>query len=58
VFTPFAQLYHHESASFGTRQQDLDGLQEMRRRWGSEIDRDPYYNPNLTRDYPDYRVDA
>ena len=31
---------------------------EMRRRWGAAIDRDPYYNPNLTRDFPDYRLDA
>ena len=58
VFTPWAQLYHHESASFGVRRQDLAGLAEMRRRWGAVIDRDPYYNPNLTRDFPDYRPDA
>ncbi len=58
VFTPFAQLYHHESASFGARQQDLGAVAEMRKRWGAAIDRDPYYNPNLTRDFPDYRLDA
>ena len=58
VFTPFAQLYHHESASFGARQQDLGAVAEMRKRWGAVIDRDPYYNPNLTRDFPDYRLDA
>jgi GT2 family glycosyltransferase len=58
VFTPFAQLYHHESASFGTRQHDLGAMTEMRSRWGAIIDRDPYYNPNLTRDFPDYRLDA
>jgi GT2 family glycosyltransferase len=58
VFTPWAQLYHHESASFGVRRQDLAGLAEMRRRWADAIDRDPYYNPNLTRDFPDYRLDA
>jgi GT2 family glycosyltransferase len=58
VFTPWAQLYHHESASFGTRRQDLTVVEEMRRRWGPLIHRDPYYNPNLTRDFPDYRLDA
>ncbi|MEO7274563.1 MAG: glycosyltransferase, partial [Vicinamibacterales bacterium] len=58
VFTPFAQLVHHESASFGARQQDLGAVAEMRRRWGSAIARDPYYNPNLTRDFPDYRLDV
>jgi O-antigen biosynthesis protein len=58
VYTPWAQLYHHESASFGVRQQDTATLEEIRRRWSSVIDRDPYYNPNLTRDFPDYRIDA
>ena len=58
VFTPWAQLNHHESASFGVRRQDFTVLGEMRSRWGDVIDRDPYYNPNLTRDFPDYRLDA
>ena len=58
VYTPWAQLYHHESASFGLRRQDLNELEEFRRRWADRIDRDPYYNPNLTRDFPDYRIDA
>jgi GT2 family glycosyltransferase len=58
VYTPWAQLYHHESASFGARQHDMGELEEMRRRWADVIDRDPYYNPNLTRDFPDYRIDA
>jgi len=58
VYTPWAQLYHHESASFGIRRQDYAGLAEMRRRWGAIIDNDPFYNPNLTRDFPDYRLDA
>ena len=58
VYTPWAQLYHHESASFGARQHDLGELGEMRRRWAAVIDNDPYYNPHLTRDFPDYRIDA
>jgi GT2 family glycosyltransferase len=58
VFTPWAQLYHHESASFGIRSQDFAALAEMRRRWAAVIDNDPFYNPNLTRDFPDYRLDA
>jgi O-antigen biosynthesis protein len=58
VFTPWAQLYHHESASFGLRRHDMSVLEEFRRRWADRIDRDPYYNPNLTRDFPDYRIDA
>lgn len=58
VYTPWARLLHHESASFGARRQDLDGMAEMRRRWAGVLDNDPYYNPNLTRDFPDYRLDA
>jgi GT2 family glycosyltransferase len=58
VFTPWAQLCHHESASFGVRRQDLSALAEMRRRWAHIIDHDPYYNPNLTHDFPDFRIDT
>jgi GT2 family glycosyltransferase len=56
VYTPYARLYHHESASFGARQQDPAGAAEMQRRWADVIARDPYYNPNLTRDFPDFRL--
>ncbi len=58
MYTPWAQLYHHESASFGMRQQDFDGARRDAPAVGDVIDNDPYYNPNLTRDFPDYRIDA
>jgi GT2 family glycosyltransferase len=54
VWTPFAKLYHLESA---TRGADLDPAQVersrreiacMRARWAAELDHDPFYNPNLT----------
>ena len=56
VFTPYARLYHHESASFGVRSQRESEVEEMRRTWGGILDNDPYYNPNLSRDFPDCRV--
>ena len=56
VFTPYAQLYHHESASVGARVPDRKEIELMRERWGAIIDDDPYYNPNLTRDTADYRL--
>jgi glycosyltransferase involved in cell wall biosynthesis len=56
VYTPYARLHHHESASFGARQQDPAGIAEMKRRWPEVIARDPYYNSNLTREFPDYRL--
>jgi GT2 family glycosyltransferase len=50
VFTPFAELFHHESA---TRGQDVSERSErerdyMRNRWGDIIAADPAYSPNLT----------
>lgn len=54
LWTPFALLYHKESASRGT---DHDGAnaerlrQErsvLRERWGESLDNDPYWNPNLS----------
>jgi GT2 family glycosyltransferase len=56
VFTPYARLLHLESSSFGLRRQSPAEADEMRRAWGPVLERDPYYNPNLTRDFPDYRL--
>ena len=56
VFTPFAELIHHESASFGNRTQSAAELARMRQRWGAVLERDPYYNPNLSRLFSDYRL--
>jgi GT2 family glycosyltransferase len=56
VFTPYARLYHYESASFGARAQRASEVAEMRRIWQGALEADPYYNPNLSRDFPDCRV--
>jgi len=54
VYTPYAELYHHESASRGYEdtpekmqrfQKEADMLRE---RWMPVLMNDPYYNPNLT----------
>ena len=54
LYTPYAELYHHESASRGYEdtpekmrrfQQEADIL---RARWMPVLMNDPYYNPNLT----------
>ncbi|MFL6301148.1 MAG: glycosyltransferase [Terriglobales bacterium] len=47
LVTPFAQLYHHESASRGFSL-DPQEVGYMKRTWGPLLDHDPYYNPNLT----------
>jgi GT2 family glycosyltransferase len=54
VWTPHAELYHHESASLGTptsegRHQQFDQeCANLNRRWPEVIRNDPFYNPNLT----------
>ena len=55
VYTPFAKLYHHESA---TRRRSVEALETdvMRERWPDLLERDPYYNPNLTRDRADFSL--
>jgi GT2 family glycosyltransferase len=46
VCTPLAQLYHHESAS-RTISDEQRFVRIMHERWGDELARDPYWNPNL-----------
>jgi GT2 family glycosyltransferase len=55
VYTPFVEAYHHESGSFGARQQNPDDIAYMWQKWGAALDRDPYYNPNLAKDHIDCR---
>ncbi|MBO4905138.1 MAG: glycosyltransferase family 2 protein [Lachnospiraceae bacterium] len=65
VFTPFAELFHYESASRGTDVTEAaspDKAQRYERecelfrsRWKQELDRgDPYFNPNFSLDYSNY----
>jgi len=58
VFTPYAELVHHESASIGRRLQSPEEFVRMRERWGDNLERDPYYNSNLSRNFSDYRLQA
>lgn len=54
VWTPFAVLYHHESASRGyedtpEKRKRFEGeIKFMFDRWGNLLQADPAYNPNLT----------
>lgn len=56
VFTPHARLFHYESASFGARRQRAEEVAAMWERWGSVLEHDPYYNVNLSREFPDCRI--
>ena len=60
IWTPYANLIHHESASRGhqaTVAEQMQFLREatfMQRKWGSELLNDPFYNPNLSLDLPGF----
>jgi len=60
VWTPFAELYHHESVSRGP--EDTPEKQKrfsnevafMQQRWGLKLTLDPAYNPNLTLEHENF----
>lgn len=62
LWTPYAELYHHESISRGaddTPAKRARGLKEaryMRHHWAEVLDHDPAYNPNLTLAYEDFSL--
>ncbi len=62
VWTPHAELYHYESMSRG---KDLTSAQKrlakqevsyMRKNWKHVLHTDPYYNPNLSYERPDFSL--
>ena len=64
LWTPFAELYHHESVSRGA--EDTPAKHErfraeveyMMKRWATELKHDPAYNPNLTLELTDFTLAA
>jgi O-antigen biosynthesis protein len=62
LWTPFAELYHHESISRGAddtpekRARWLSEYAYMRKTWGELLDSDPAYNPNLTLVHEDFSL--
>ena len=63
VFTPFAELYHYESASRGADDRGIKAerydkeSERFREKWKAMLDAgDPYYNPNFSLDRSDYSV--
>lgn len=55
VYTPFAMLYHHELGS-RRRIAEPPETEVMRERWPDVLERDPYYNPNLSRQRADFSL--
>jgi GT2 family glycosyltransferase len=62
VWTPHAELYHHESVSRGKdigpekKRRAEREVAYMRKRWKHVMFRDPYYNPNLNYERPDFSL--
>jgi GT2 family glycosyltransferase len=56
LWTPYAELYHKESATRGSdqapnnRARFSSEVAYMRKRWGKTLDTDPCFNPNLSLD--------
>jgi GT2 family glycosyltransferase len=55
VYTPFAKLYWH--AIHGEKT-DTSGDFILRRRWAKVLERDRYYNPNLSRGRADFSLET
>src|SRR5690625_4917891 len=64
LWTPYAQLYHHESATRGAedtrakRERFLGEVKTMQQRWGHALSTDPAYNLNLTRQREDFSLEV
>ena len=62
VWTPYANLIHHESASRGhqrTAEEQAEferAVDYMQTTWGAELMHDPFYNPNLSLNPPGFEI--
>ena len=62
LWTPFAEFYHHESASRGAddtpekENRFRTEVEAMLERWGQVLQYDPAYNPNLTLELNDFTL--
>ncbi len=62
VWTPYAELYHHESASRGKddspqkKKRFMSEVQYMKLKWKTDTVSDPFYNPNLALDQYDFSL--
>ena len=60
VWTPYAELYHHESKTRGyedtktKRQRFLKESEYMKHKWKEKLAFDPAYSPNLTLNHEDF----
>jgi GT2 family glycosyltransferase/glycosyltransferase involved in cell wall biosynthesis len=57
VYTPYAELYHFEGTSIHRKSQNPQEVELFQQRWASFVERDPFYNPNLTQIRGDFAID-
>jgi len=64
VWTPYAELYHHESKTRGVEDSEIKQkrfareVDQFKLRWNDFLQNgDPFYNPNLTLDNEDYNIE-
>jgi GT2 family glycosyltransferase len=57
IYTPYAELYHHESVSRGYKGDSAEVLY-MRERWGATLDAEPFYNAHFSRGSGDFNLRA
>lgn len=62
LFTPRAELYHHESVSRGhedtpeKKARFRSEVEYMLSRWATDVTPDPFYSPHLSRTHEDFRI--
>ncbi len=62
LWTPYAELYHYESISRGAEDSPekmarfTKEVNFMKSKWGKHLERDPFYNPHLTKDREDFSL--
>lgn len=62
IYTPFAELYHHESKSRGKddteekRERHKREREFMQQKWGDVLQDDPFYSPHLTREHEQFQL--
>ena len=64
IYTPYAEMTHHESATRGydltepNRSRFMREVEFMKARWGQQLLQDPFYSPNLSLEHSDFRMAA
>lgn len=62
LWTPYAELYHYESISRGAEDSPekiarfAKEVNFMKTKWGENLEVDPFYNQNLTKDREDFSI--